>query len=174
MDEAVRAVVARDPEGVARAEQHGRELLDRLSRMKGFPDHLAWQIVDWAKWRASGFNTFFQSLDRIAREAHGASKAHPSTPAILQEFGLSWGDCTTDPMAQHAIAAQYWKSAVLHDFVASDDSIVKGAEVPAGLRGSRFKDLPDPFDPLLEIWRGGYAVGDEVDKHLVLVVRQGE
>ncbi len=171
MDEPARGVLARDPEGVARAEQHGRELLDRLACMKGwYPEHLAWQVVDWVKWRASGFSTLFQSLERIARAAHGESKLHPGTPAILQEFGLSWADCTTDPMAQHAIAAQYWKSAVLHDLVAPDDSIVRGAEVPPGLRGSRFKDLPDPFEPLLEIWRGDYAVGDEVDKHLVLMV----
>jgi hypothetical protein len=172
LDERARALLARDPEGVSRAEQHGRELIDRLARMKAAPpDHLAWRVVDWTSFRASGFNTFFQGLERIARAAHAGAKLHAETPAILEEFGLSWGDCTTDPMAQHAIAALYWKSAVLHDLVVPDDSTVQGASVPSALRGHRFKDALDPFDPLLEIWRAGYAVGGEVDNHLVLVVR---
>jgi len=170
MDERTRNILAADAAGVARAEASGRELLDRLSALDGsHPKELAWKLVDWKLWRASGFETLFQSLERTARGAHGDRKSHPDTPAILTDFGLSWGDCTTDPMAQHAIAAQTWKSAVLHGLHATEDSIAHGSEVPAALRGRAFADFSDPFDPVLDIWRAGYAVAQGIDDHVALV-----
>lgn len=173
LDERTRAVLAATPETVARAEAAGRELLDRLRALDGsFPEQLAWRLVDWQAWRSSGFETLFQSLERTTRGAHGDKKNHPDTPAILTEFGLSWGDCTTDPMAQHAIAAQSWKSAVLHGLSATTDSIAHGSDVPTALRGRPFAELADPFDPLLEIWRAGHAVARGTQSHLILVARR--
>jgi hypothetical protein len=172
LDEHTRSVLAADPDGVKRAEAGARALLDRLVALDGeLPTKVAWRLVDWSGWRASGFDTLFQSLERTARDAHGDRKSHPDTPAILTEFGLSWGDCTTDPMAQHAIAAQAWKSAVLHGLRATAESITHGSAVPTALRGRLFSELADPFDPVVEIWRAGYAVGQGVESHLALVAR---
>ena len=72
-------------------------------------------------------------------------------------------------MAQHAIAAQKWKSAVLYGLTAPTDSIAHGSPVPDALRGQPFANFRDPFDPLLEIWRAGYAIAQERQGHLVLV-----
>lgn len=172
MDERTRRVLAATPAAVARAEAAGQELLDRLRALHGsFPEQLAWWVVDWQAWRTSGFDTLFQSLERTARGAHGDKKSHPDTPGILAELGLSWGDCTTDPMAQHAIAAQSWKSAVLHRLSAGTDSIAHGSDVPTALRGRPFAEFADPFDPLLEIWRAGHAVARGTTTHLALVAR---
>jgi hypothetical protein len=162
-------LLASDPSGVRAAEAHALELGSRLA---------AWQEPrpDRVEWTFDALEAYVGSLGlHVERPAGAAAEAaRLALRAANLDAGSRRGDVAARLRFPDAAAdldnAATWAAARAADLAIPHwEPNFVGPSWPDELIGSRFAMLPDPFAPLLAIWRLGYAVVRVDESAIVLL-----
>lgn len=163
---ALALALAADVPGVMRAEQLAREVLTRVAPWCAWrPRSVAWKLVDPARWTAP-HGTQAGVFQRLAQ---GATVALHRAGDPYR--GTSSGHLRTLKRSRYGAAA-FWdlQRALLWQYASSRGLRLPALDtVPAGFRGVSLHEVPDAFDPLVQLWATGYALERISAEHLVLI-----
>ena len=170
---AVAVALASDPRGVATAEACARELAARLAPWK------AATPSERVVWRVSGVSGVLPQDGVSVREA--APALATAVDAALVQMARGAPDAVprlafAAPCADDEYAAGVWRRAAADpraSVMSLADDVVTGqswAPVPERVAGRRYRDLPDPFAPALDLWNLGYGFGGVLDDGAVVLV----
>lgn len=168
-------LLAADVPGIERAEVLAREVVARLAPWGvALPDSVRWKFLESDPAEARGHRMPLRAaavaahtaLDRVDRRAAEALRARGlAVPDLLD------GDrMVLRLVLDDFIASRVWRAA------ASRGGVVPSVRhrrpelvAPRELFGTPFGELPDPFEPALELWRTGYMLG-AVDPDAIVLI----
>jgi hypothetical protein len=135
------------PDGVAAAERHAREMFARFEKWgASAAPKIEWQSVATAPRPPATFGAAFELASDAALEA-------------VEQEGL-----TRETLAPDDQRLPYFVDRVLRMSAAWQLAVKRDLEVlpatwpPSAVRGHKFSELPDPFEPILQIWQLGYLI----------------
>lgn len=180
--------IALDPQGFLAAEEHARETLRRLApwgvEMRA---RTLWAFVPaWPGAPQGGehvLNAVIASLVSAPRDAKPKSAksrmeaAHrDATAPVVSELsarGASLVDLKcVEPILDAIGFAAMWSAACDLELIAPRYEHAPGRFVAAA--GTRFAELPDPFEPLLRVIELGYFVSGATEDAILLVATEPE
>lgn len=147
------ATVASDPEGILKAEDYARGFANRLIPMGSIcNDEVVWYFTENPYKRfpfeTTTFGRPFQSALYTLEwslESHGI---------VLEEFESGNVSERFPQLVDCVVAAwEGWRVAASRRL-----TITNSMEPFDRSRWQHFSDLPNPFEPLLELWRTGYRI----------------
>lgn len=162
--------LAADPAGVAAADGYAREAIVRLVPWGADPGcrHVAWRLggsitgtrprtLAHAAAKTAGAGVATDAERAQIRRSVRALQARPDVEALYASWdveGWLWWELARRADAPFPEAqARQWPLSVRQ-----------------ALAGRRFRDLPNPFEPLLDVWRLGYALGTTAEDVVVVAV----
>ncbi|RCS56235.1 hypothetical protein DTL42_00015 [Bremerella cremea] len=152
--------IASDPDGILRAEAAAREFARRLKPFQAmFSESLVWYLTENAFRDSHPFETTRLGRSYFAIEMTLALCLESEGIDVEQ---LRIGEpCERMPLLiQYALAAwDGWRIAQRRDLRVTSDFWPVGR-----YEFERFRQLPNPFSPLLELWLTGYRISANFDK----------
>jgi hypothetical protein len=158
------AAVAAGAPDVPQAEELVREASARMAPWGGAPARLvAWELLRHPRKAAP-----IRSGDLLERIGGAVSEASPPTPDDVRrmneaELTVSRPDdtCLLAGVRQIALEHLSWRAAA-RSGRRVEIRISYGAQPDPGLAGAFYRDLPDPFEPLLQLAAMGYSARSPV------------
>lgn len=173
--------VALDHEGIAFAEDRAREIVRRLEGWGVAPrEKIIWSIVPtWPGNEQGGEDLFLApvacmktaaKVDKKATIALGAAFRQGAEP-VMTELATR-GETPQDQALCEGFVdasgfATEWRRAVETEVEVPAYEYAPGKIVPCA--GKRFADIPDPYEPLVELIMRGYWLSGATDDALVMV-----
>jgi hypothetical protein len=152
-------------EGVQCAESAARRFCERARPWGGrSPARAAWLTLSateptWCGFHNRCLDLIGDVLDVILEERGALPPADASVP-YEQRLGSLWRVAADlDAVVPAALSDPYFLHGALGP-----------PFVPEALRGARLRDLPDPFEPLAELWATRYRLDGVTDEAIVLAM----
>jgi hypothetical protein len=152
------------------AEEHARECAARLAAWGvSLPDQIVWQVGGPLTPRRDIFCRALAVLDFLATDW----TVSPLSMAFYTRCGQAplWKRYFYELAESHVRHDERWKARAADGErlpAMYEPAVGKGLAVPASLVGRSFADVPNPFAPLVEIWRLGFVPEGIGDGPLVL------
>ncbi len=165
--------LASDIVGIESAEQVARETVRRLAPWGcPQPSKIAWRQVDPSSWETQPGD--FRHMPAAMAVGHAFRPLEARMPALIRARKYEFGSVAWRAAYSWECAMQ-WRVVTAQDSKISREALEKSQDsgyepVPKSLAKRPFRELANPFEPLLSLWAAGYALDAITPEVIVLAI----